>query len=768
MYNVSHIGFALCEISFPNRNGDKSSTPQTITRSTTTTTQALTNKESEITTETTKESWECETNNSMSGSTETTFKQSTTLKPSTLTPKTTFSTATMTTEDMISTTTPHSRNCTCDPKKLDDISCAEDEEIDIYCECVNCECTWKFYCVKKFFKKIEEMIDKDKEAVKVAETLVVELSRTNLSGGDLLTNVEITSNISTLFLKQSQQKPEVKVTQLTQKIVQSFNFMLDDKNQKAWQSLSPTINTNISEKMLLQLTDLGHLVACEVHKVNERSVHIVEEHIAMESFSINGSISTDFTFPSKSSNITTSSYVHFTSEIVPPSSDVQNCGHSSASGVIYKKLTTKLNQNSTFISNSKLIAFSFTRNSSVKLANNAKIRIRLHHEWEKRRGDISKCMFWHFELNNWSDEGCLVVESTKTFTICECDHLTNFAVLMDISGREEPNDTKAWLSLVCSTLSMICLIITICALITIKTLRSRRSVITTNLCICLLVMNLLTSFGLQQTQNTVLCQTISVMLMYSAASSFLWMLLEGYILYQMIILVFHSVGYMRKRWMFCIGYGVSLVWVSVALAIVKPSGFFDSDKNYFCWISSFERPGLIWIFIGPAFIIIILNVIVFTMSLRATIIANLKKQHSKEVQDSNDVTKPNIKRWLKGWTSLLILLGLTWIIALLYIHANLYFAAYIFIVFNALQGFFIFLFEIALNKKARNAILHEISTKSPLSKTSSSNPLTSVRTKSTSTLSMRNSNESTSRKDSRGGQLNNGYLNNEPQLRTSF
>ena len=40
------------------------------------------------------------------------------------------------------------------------------------------------------------------------------------------------------------------------------------------------------------------------------------------------------------------------------------------------------------------------------------------------------CVFWNFELSGWSDTGCHVSKTNATETTCECDHLTNFAVLM--------------------------------------------------------------------------------------------------------------------------------------------------------------------------------------------------------------------------------------------------------------------------------------------------------------------------------------------------
>ena len=40
------------------------------------------------------------------------------------------------------------------------------------------------------------------------------------------------------------------------------------------------------------------------------------------------------------------------------------------------------------------------------------------------------CVFWNFELSGWSDSGCSVKSSNESQTICQCDHLTNFALLM--------------------------------------------------------------------------------------------------------------------------------------------------------------------------------------------------------------------------------------------------------------------------------------------------------------------------------------------------
>ncbi|XP_047297787.1 adhesion G-protein coupled receptor G4 isoform X4 [Homo sapiens] len=49
------------------------------------------------------------------------------------------------------------------------------------------------------------------------------------------------------------------------------------------------------------------------------------------------------------------------------------------------------------------------------------------------------CAFWDFENNNglggWNSSGCKVKETNVNYTICQCDHLTHFGVLMQTSKR---------------------------------------------------------------------------------------------------------------------------------------------------------------------------------------------------------------------------------------------------------------------------------------------------------------------------------------------
>ncbi|XP_072029050.1 uncharacterized protein [Amphiura filiformis] len=63
--------------------------------------------------------------------------------------------------------------------------------------------------------------------------------------------------------------------------------------------------------------------------------------------------------------------------------------------------------------------------------------------WESGSLDNYECVYWDFKLDegrgDWSNEGCyLALNNTANRTICYCDHLTSFAVLMDFRGQAKP------------------------------------------------------------------------------------------------------------------------------------------------------------------------------------------------------------------------------------------------------------------------------------------------------------------------------------------
>ncbi|CAG2172740.1 unnamed protein product, partial [Oppiella nova] len=158
--------------------------------------------------------------------------------------------------------------------------------------------------------------------------------------------------------------------------------------------------------------------------------------------------------------------------------------------------------------NTEIIAFSINNaNGTHKLDDGKNVRVSLKHKSKINLGDAVDCVFWDFEKNEWSSEGCKVITSAsnRDTTVCECKHLTNFAALMDTTGREENGSAKNAVTLVFCALSVIYLLIMV---------------------------------GMDRTEVASVCKLLSFVLLYSLLSSFLWMLLQAFHLFRMTYNVF--------------------------------------------------------------------------------------------------------------------------------------------------------------------------------------------------------------------------------------
>merc|ERR1719228_2069419 len=60
-----------------------------------------------------------------------------------------------------------------------------------------------------------------------------------------------------------------------------------------------------------------------------------------------------------------------------------------------------------------------------------------------------KCVYWDFDIDSWSEDGCYPVreKSSADRTSCQCYHLTNFAVLVDVYGLARTEEHKGTLNI---------------------------------------------------------------------------------------------------------------------------------------------------------------------------------------------------------------------------------------------------------------------------------------------------------------------------------
>merc|ERR1719285_1358880 len=99
-----------------------------------------------------------------------------------------------------------------------------------------------------------------------------------------------------------------------------------------------------------------------------------------------------------------------------------------------------------------------------------------------------KCVYWDFDIDSWSEDGCYPVreKSSADRTSCQCYHLTNFAVLVDVYGlarTEEHKGTLNILTYIGCSISLASLVVCITVFSTFRSAQNDRSSINTNLCV---------------------------------------------------------------------------------------------------------------------------------------------------------------------------------------------------------------------------------------------------------------------------------------------
>nr|KAG5702987.1 hypothetical protein BaRGS_014810 [Batillaria attramentaria] len=323
--------------------------------------------------------------------------------------------------------------------------------------------------------------------------------------------------------------------------------------------------------------------------------------------------------------------------------------------------------------------------------------------------EIPRCVFWNETLRDWSSTGCAVVTeaSTENRTVCECHHLTSFALLMDVYGTW--NETVPYstalsiISYVGTAVSLLALIVTIVFFCCIqqawadksressaqfshsvrsfssalrRPIQSKPTKILINLCVALALSNLVFLVGMQEYafNNHVACKVVSVLLHYSLLASLCWMLVEGFYMYLALVKVFMA-NIPNFVWKSAIvGWGVPLVIVVITVSVNNTDNYKQLHSGI-CWLTG---PAFYASFLAPVCFILLSNFMVFILVLR--VLLGLTR-HKIKKEDSSNTAKH-----LRRAVGVAILLGLTWVFGVLAVGKATVAFNFLFAIFNSLQA----------------------------------------------------------------------------------
>ncbi|XP_059201699.1 adhesion G-protein coupled receptor G2-like [Centropristis striata] len=338
-----------------------------------------------------------------------------------------------------------------------------------------------------------------------------------------------------------------------------------------------------------------------------------------------------------------------------------------------------------------------------------RVVVTLSNQKPKQPEDKVKCMFWDFQRNGgqggWNSSGCETLSISAHQTSCLCDHLTHFAVLLDVSRTpisDADNQILTVISYLGCGISSIFLGITLLTYLAFEKLRrDNPSKILINLSVALLGLSMLFLLDswLSSFSSYGLCIATAATLHYFLLASFTWMGLEAVHMYLALVKVFNIYipSYILK---FCaVGWGVPLVIVSLVLAIDKDAygsalpqetAAVLQYTDQFCWLQN----DVFFYVTVVAFILLILlcNISVFIVVLLQIRRMRANKHSTNSLNSLHD---------LRAVASLTVLLGLTWLMGFFSFGPGKVVMMYLFSIFNSLQGFFLFLFHCLMKENVR-------------------------------------------------------------------
>nr|XP_012415947.1 PREDICTED: latrophilin-3 isoform X4 [Odobenus rosmarus divergens] len=559
-------------------------------------------------------------------------------------------------------------------------------------------------CSSPWVNHITQKLKSGETAANIARELA-EQTRNHLNAGDITYSVRAMDQLVGLLDVQLRNLTpggkDSAARSLNKAMVETVNNLLQPQASNAWRDLTTSDQLRAATMLLDTVEESAFVLADNLLKTDIVRENTDNIQLEVARLSTEGNLE-DLKFPENMGHGSTIQLSANTLKQNGRNGEIRvafvlynNLGpYLSTENASMKLGTEAMSTNHSVIVNSPVITAAINKEFSNKVYLADPVVFTVKHIKSEENFNPN-CSFWSYSKRTmtgyWSTQGCRLLTTNKTHTTCSCNHLTNFAVLMahvEVKHSDAVHDLLldviTWVGIL---LSLVCLLICIFTFCFFRGLQSDRNTIHKNLCISLFVAELLFLIGINRTDQPIACAVFAALLHFFFLAAFTWMFLEGVQLYIMLVEVFES-EHSRRKYFYLVGYGMPALIVAVSAAVDYRS--YGTDKV--CWLRLDTY--FIWSFIGPATLIIMLNVIFLGIAL-------YKMFHHTAILKPESGCLDNIKSWVIGAIALLCLLGLTWAFGLMYINESTVIMAYLFTIFNSLQGMFIFIFHCVLQKKVR-------------------------------------------------------------------
>nr|XP_016943229.1 latrophilin Cirl isoform X3 [Drosophila suzukii] len=594
-------------------------------------------------------------------------------------------------------------------------------------------------CRSLWLNNLEMRVNqRDSSLISIANDMSEVTSSKTLYGGDMLVTTKIIQTVSEKMLHDKETFPdqrqrEAMIMELLHCVVKTGSNLLDESQLSSWLDLNPEDQMRVATSLLTGLEYNAFLLADTI--IRERSVvqkvkNILLSVRVLETKTIQSSVvfpdsdqwplSSDrielpraalidnsegglvrivFAAFDRLESILKPSYDHF--DLKSSRSYVRNTAilsndSDANAGEIQQRLR---------ILNSKVISASLGKGRHIQLSQPITLTLK-HLKTENVTNPT--CVFWNYIDHAWSANGCSLESTNRTHSVCKCNHLTNFAILMDVVDEHQHSlftmfDGNMRIFIYISI--AICVVFIVIALLTLKLfngvfVKSARTSIYTSIYLCLLAIELLFLLGIEQTETSIFCGFITIFLHCAILSGTAWFCYEAFHSYSTLTsdeLLLEVDQTPKVNCYYLLSYGLSLSVVAISL-VIDPSTYTQNDycvlmEANALFYATFVIPVLIFFVaaIGYTF----LSWIIMCRKSRT----GLKtKEHTRLASVRFDIRCSFV---------FLLLLSAVWCSAYFYLRgakmdedtADVY--GYSFICFNTLLGLYIFVFHCIQNEKIR-------------------------------------------------------------------
>ncbi|RWS10283.1 G-protein coupled receptor protein-like protein [Dinothrombium tinctorium] len=517
-------------------------------------------------------------------------------------------------------------------------------------------------CVSRWVLLLEQSLNKDELSVTAFAGELAHMTRVKtLYGGDIQKVTDITNQLITrMEIGLDEFKDDELRSQFVKEVLNATqdicNSLFEDSKRSAWLDLPPKQRIEVATYLIGALERTSVLLS-ETYTVNSdysrkrsniyvavytRVSRDIIEEIELPMLMTSG----DSKSSASDHDLIETNHLLSSNRVYLPLQTLRQTARESITrisfimytklGSLFKPLQDTLTMdsllgenNSSTIINSNVISLLLNKD---RLPVNAKVRFTLKHVINTNSSNPA-CVYWDVPSMKWSSSGCELISTNYSHTTCECDHLTNLAVLMQIRDESIVDSDQSALRIITllgCTISTLCLILTLLSFVLCKSLKGDRIVIHTNLCMCLLIGEVVFLLGIGQTETFLLCRIVALILHYVFLAAFLWMFFESFQLYVMLIEVFESEK-SRLPYFYVCSYGIPLAIVSFCYYLDP----FSYGTSKHCWLRTDNY--FVLSFVGPVVAILMSNLVFLSISLcvmwkqisTVSSVANQNKDESK-------------------------------------------------------------------------------------------------------------------------------------------